>query len=115
MRRMSFSLTTPQMRARTKTETRRLGWENLKPGEHLIAIEKGMGLKKGEKHVLIGEIEVDVVERVRLDRITKEQVKAEGFPEMEAMDFILFFCRTHNCMPHTPVTRIRFRHVRGLP
>jgi hypothetical protein len=48
MRLMSFSLTTPQILARTKTVTRRMGWTFLRPGDLVQAIEKGQGLKKGE-------------------------------------------------------------------
>ena len=36
MKRISFSMTEPQFVDRTKTVTRRLGWRNLKPGEHLL-------------------------------------------------------------------------------
>jgi hypothetical protein len=49
MRNMSFSLTTPQVYAGTKTVTRRLGWRFAKAGQRVCAVEKGMGLKKGEK------------------------------------------------------------------
>ena len=49
MRLMSFSETTDQIRARTKTVTRRDGWDNLRPGERLWAVEKAMGLRKGQK------------------------------------------------------------------
>lgn len=49
MRNMSFMLTTQQMYDRTKDVTRRIGWWNLKPGDAVMAVEKGMGLKKGEK------------------------------------------------------------------
>lgn len=44
-RNISFALTTPQFRARTKWVTRRLGWLFLKPGDTLMGVEKGMGLK----------------------------------------------------------------------
>ncbi len=49
MRNMSFMLTTQQMQDRTKDVTRRVGWWFLKPGDVIMAVEKGMGLKKGEK------------------------------------------------------------------
>ena len=57
MRNMSFSLTTEQIRNRTKDVTRRLGWKNLKPGEHFRAVEKCQGLKKGEHIVKLYELE----------------------------------------------------------
>ena len=47
-RNMSFALTTAQYNDRTKTETMRLGWAFLKPGEVFMGIKQGQGLKKGE-------------------------------------------------------------------
>ena len=65
MRNISFSATTEQVRNRQKFVTRRLIhpgkrsiWQNLKPDEHLMGIEKGQGLKKGEKVKRITEIVV---------------------------------------------------------
>jgi hypothetical protein len=46
---ISFMLTQPQIRARTKTVTRRMGWKDLKPGTLLMAAEKCQGLGKGGK------------------------------------------------------------------
>ena len=45
-RNMSFAMTTEQIRARTKTVTRRFGWWFLKAGDQVWAVEKAMGLKK---------------------------------------------------------------------
>lgn len=49
MRNMSFFHTQKQILAGTKTETTRKGWGFLKPGDHIMAVKKGMGLKRGEK------------------------------------------------------------------
>ena len=49
MRNMSFTMTTRQIKNRSTTMTRRFGWWFLKPGDRIQAVEKGMGLKKGEK------------------------------------------------------------------
>jgi hypothetical protein len=49
MRNISFMLTQQQILARTKTVTRRVGWAKLKAGDLLRGVEKGMGLKSGEK------------------------------------------------------------------
>ena len=46
---MSFALTTEQVRNRTKTVTRRLGWATAKAGDIVQPIVKGQGLKKGER------------------------------------------------------------------
>ena len=72
-RHMSFSMTTAQFRARTKTVTRRFGWWFLKPGDLVMGVEKSQGLKKGEKVVRLGLIRIvsvrteplKVLERVR--------------------------------------------------
>lgn len=120
MRNISFSLTTPQFKARTKTVTRRLGWCDLKVGDRLMGCEKCMGRKKGEPLVRLGEIEVLNVRRERLDAMLDvcrpdygvREVVAEGFPAMRVRDFVKFFCESHKgCTPETIVTRIRFRYV----
>lgn len=60
---MSFSLTTPQFLARTKTVTRRLGWARAKVGDIVTAVEKAQGLKAGEKVRRLGTIRLLSVER----------------------------------------------------
>lgn len=57
-RNISFALTTEQIRNRTKTVTRRLGWKNLKVGQVLNACVKCMGLKPGEQIQRLGQIRV---------------------------------------------------------
>lgn len=129
MRNMSFALTKQQFKARTKTVTRRLGWENLKVGELLAGCEKCQGIKPGEKIVKMGVIEVMSVRRERLDAMLDvcrpnygvREVIAEGFPVMRVRDFVKFFCATHKvklptgklaqCTPETVITRVRFRYV----
>ena len=78
MRNMSFSMTTTQVRARTKTVTRRFGWWSLKLGTKLWAVEKSQGLKKGEKVVRICQIEVVSVRKEKLQEIAEEDVAKEG-------------------------------------
>lgn len=75
-RNMSFMLTTQQVLAQTKDVTRRVGWWNLKPGDQLNAVEKGMGLKRGQKIVKLGRIEVVSIRHERLDEITPADVIA---------------------------------------
>jgi len=112
-RNISFSLTTPQFRNRTKTVTRRLGWWALKPGTVLCGVEKVRGLKKGEKVKRLGLIEVVSVRRERLDAITAADVSREGFPEMTPDAFVEMFCRTHRCGLDAWVNRIEFRYLGG--
>ncbi len=122
MRNMSFMLTTEQIRNRTKTVTRRLGWTFLKPGDLIQAIEKGQGLRKGEK---INRLAVLRVENVRrevlaeginaaskwLESSGRHEVKREGFGEMAPVAFVLMFCKANKCTPSAEVTRIEFSYV----
>jgi hypothetical protein len=109
---ISFMLTQPQIRSRTKTVTRRLGWEWLKPGTLLMGAEKCQGLGKGGKIKPLGLIRVVDVRREALGAITWADCVAEGFPEKTPRDFIYFFCSTHKgCAPQSQVTRIQFEYV----
>lgn len=119
MRNISFSMTTPQFIDGSKDVTRRFGWEFLQPGDRLMAVEKAMGLKKGEQMKRLGEIEVVSVRRepmsAMLDDMTygMDELRREGFP---------FGCRSPACFvsgllqktkktPDDMVTRIEFRRV----
>lgn len=111
---MSVSLTEPQVLARTKTVTRRLGWLMLKPGDRLTLCRKVMGRKKGEPLVRVAEVEVVSVRRERLETITADEVAAEGFPGNSVAGFVEFFCQTHKgCKPESEVTRIEWRYLDG--
>ena len=120
MRNMSFALTKPQMLARTKRVTRRLGWEFLKIGDLLQPVEKCMGLKPGEKIVKIGPpIIVTDKRREPLELLTRNlrygfsETELEGFGDDHVCnwpsEFVSMFCRTHRgCTPETVITRIAF-------
>lgn len=109
---ISFSMTEPQFLDGSKTVTRRMGWLRLKAGDRLMAVRKAMGLKKGEKAHRLGLIEVVSVRRETLWKITKDECRREGFPEMTPRQFIVFFCRGHaGCSPLSDVTRIEFKRV----
>lgn len=137
---ISFSMTTRQIRERTKTVTRRLGWWNTKPGDRLQACDKCMGLKKGQKPVVLCEIEIvsSRLEPLRAIHMEGEPgVRLEGFrtvmdfghdacldlwPDLlypsnanaTPQQFIEFFCRAHKnqrCSPSTLVQRIEFKYL----
>jgi hypothetical protein len=109
---MSVSLTEPQVRARTKTVTRRAGWLMLKPGDHLTLCKKVQGRRKGEPLERITDVEVVSVRREPLHAITKAEVAAEGFGGWAPADFVAFFCRTHKgIQPDSDVTRIEWRYL----
>ena len=113
MRNMSFWLTTDQMRQRVKTNTRRLGWWFLKPGDRIRAVVRGMGLKKGEKVQPICVIEVVSTRGERLDAITKADVIAEGFPDFSPTEFVEMICKYHRIEPDKIINRIEFKYVDG--
>ena len=136
-RNISFALTTDQIRNRTKTVTRRLGWKNLKAGDVLNACVKCMGLKKGEKPERLGQIRVVDVRREPLffmetnDRASRnvrtimselngrdypkdygytEAIK-EGFPSMSGSEFVEMFCENMGGDHNQDVTRIEFEYL----
>jgi len=109
---MSFMLTTEQIKNKTKTVTRRLGWDFLKPGDIVNAVEKGMGLKKGEKIKRICQIRIKSVRwHEPLHFIDKKDCIKEGFPEMEPDDFIDMFVRHNKVWAMCPVNRIEFEYL----
>jgi hypothetical protein len=109
---MSVSLTEDQVRARAKDVTRRAGWLMLEPGDRLTLCRKVMGRRKGEPLVRIVDVEVIAARRERLDAITEEDVRREGFPDWSPAEFVAFFCQTHKgTTPGSEVTRIVWRYV----
>lgn len=119
MRRISFNLTQAQVLDRTKTVTRRLGWNNLRVGERLLGVDR---LRSRDAKKLC-VVEVVDVRRERLDAITCADVIAEGVwmrdcsthhPEPTwpcVYCFIGRFCKAMKCEPETEVTRIEFKYV----
>lgn len=108
---MSVALTEDQVRARTKTVTRRLGWRFLWPGDQVQLVRKGMGLKKGDQPVRIAMVEIVSVRRERLDEITQDEVDLEGFGHLTPLGFVEFFCEHMRCDSSTEVTRIEWRYL----
>jgi hypothetical protein len=118
MRNISFFLTQRQVREQTKTVTRRLGWHWLRAGTLLQPVVKGQGIPRGGKVEKIGgPIRVVSVERERLNRITADDVRREGFdvfPGYERWDtnsFIRMFCEHNGCAAGDYVTRIEFEYT----
>ncbi len=121
MRNISFSLTEPQFRARTKTVTRRIGWLHAKPGDLLCGVRKSQGLKPGEKLVRLGVIRVVSARRERLDALLVENASMEeqaaecareGFPEFGLWGvFVQMFQKHMGCAHGDLVTRIEFEYV----
>jgi hypothetical protein len=123
-RNISFALTTDQVRNRTKTVTRRLGWKDLQPGTILQPVVKAQGIPKGGKVEKIGgPIRVVSARRERLARLLYEsdewahrEVVAEGFPCWSRFDFFGFFSKSHGAKSEEQalkmeVTRIEFEYL----
>jgi hypothetical protein len=105
---MSFALTVDAVRARTKDVTRRTGWHNLRRGDLVRAVEKGQGLKKGERVKPIAVIRIVDVRTERLDRMLTDdtygvrEVAREGLAPLAPRQFVAGFCASHR---HDPVAR----------
>lgn len=114
---MSYSLTTAQYRAKMKRVTRRCGWWFLKGGEVLEAVEKAMGLKRGEKVVRLGPFRVVSARGETLRRMTDEpeygaqEVILEGFPDMTPAEFVAMFCKHNKCTPDKIINRIEIEYL----
>lgn len=111
MRRMSFALTERQLLCGHKTVTRRLGWKTLKAGDELLAVDKCMGLKKGQRQRVLGKLRVVSVRREPVSVANEAEARLEGFPHMTGGEFVRFFCSSMKCEPTTEVTRIEFERV----
>jgi hypothetical protein len=92
-RNMSFMLTKQQVYDKTKTHTIRDGWWFLKSGELLNAVEKGMGLKKGEKVTRMCQIRILSTRPDILKNVTHEICIKEGFPWLAPFEFVEMFCK----------------------
>lgn len=119
MRNMSFALTSDQVLAQSKDVTRRLGWHQLRAGDLLQPVRKGMGLRRGEHVEKLGPpVRVLFVDREPLRAISVDrgelgwtETRREGFPGMPPQEFLTFFCDTHKgCSPDTVITRIEFSY-----
>ncbi len=89
-----------------------------KPGDHLILVDRVMGLKKGERATVLTEVEVVSTCREHLDNLTtfpsygEEEVRREGFPGMDPAEFIdRFFVKAQGMQPSDLVTRIEWRYL----
>lgn len=117
-RRMSCSLTTDAVRERRKTVTRRHvdTWTTLRPGDRLTLIEKGMGLPKGSKQVILAEVEIVAVDEEPILNVSLEEVAKEGCSHMSPQEFILMWLKSHGYRPlDAPTARCRRIEWRYLP
>lgn len=119
---MSCSMTIPAVRARTKRVTRRRvdTWVKLRPGDLLVLIEKGMGLPKGARQVVLDRVVVVDVRVERLGEIMNEGqagVALEGL-DMTPAEFVRFWQQGHGYPPmpfhaacEIPCRRIEWQYL----
>lgn len=117
---MSVAATTDAVVARTKTETRRLGWEWLMPGVDLDLCRKVQGRRRADGTVepleRLARVHVWQTGRERLDSITQESVDREGVPGVHTPEaFVRFYCLAFGCTPDTMVTVIRWDYLDDPP
>ena len=119
-RRMSCSMTVDAVRARTKTVTRRHvdTWTTLKPGDRLTLIEKGMGLPKGARQVVLAEVEIIDVRVETLREVDYHECEVEGLGHMEPREFRRFWAKGHGygtpeaaLIQDLPCRRIEWRYL----
>ena len=116
-RQMSFKLTQHQMRNRTKSVTRRVGWAFLKEGDLISAVVQGQGLKLNESPVRIGMIRIIGCRAELLSRVVddpeygKSEMVLEGFPGMKPEDFVVMLEATNKDANVSIINRIEFEFV----
>ena len=107
-------LTTDQVRAQTKTVTRRFGWWFLQPGDLVQPVLKSMGLRKGEKVQRVGPpIRIVSMRAERLCDITADDVRREGFPEWSTEQFVVMVATWRGCAVDKLCNRIEFEYTDG--
>jgi hypothetical protein len=112
---LSCFYTQPQVRDRSKTVSRRLGWKSAKPGLVVKLIVKGQGLKRGEKIEVMAIVEIVSVRFEPLEAITQADCVLEGFPHYSPADFVKMFSTGINRVaPSEIVTRLEWKYREDL-
>lgn len=106
-------MTVDQFLDGSKDVTRRFGWWFLKPGDKICGVKKAMGLKKGEKIIRLGLIEIITTRPEPLNLITKEDCIREGFPDLTPEQFVEMLVHHYKCEPDKICNRIEFKHIQG--
>lgn len=104
-------MTTEQIKARTKTVTRRFGWWFLKPGDEIKAVKKAMGLKSGEKMESLAILRIVSTRSESLNTITQADVIREGFPDWTPEQFVQMLVDHYKVDPTATINRIEFEYL----
>lgn len=110
VRLMSFAMTIEQMRNQTKTVTRRHTIRKLKAGDLILAVEKLRGVRR-EDRKSIAVIQVVSVRREKLEAVTQDECRREGFPDKTPMEFIQLYIKGNSISPRLPLTEIECTRI----
>jgi hypothetical protein len=116
MRHISFFLTQDQVKSRQKTVTRRGGWRKAEPGQLCVGVVKGQGLKPGERIQPLCIIQILSIRREPLNLMILDpeygarEVRAEGFPDMTAAEFVAMYCEHNGGDENQEIARIKFNY-----
>lgn len=108
---MSFTMTSAQIKTRTKTVTRRFGWWFLKTGDIVCAVEKVRGLGKGEKVKRLAVLRIISVREEPLLCVTESDCYMEGYPLLSALEFIEMIKKHYKCKDTDIINRIEFEYI----
>lgn len=118
MRNISFFLTRDQILRKIKRVTRRTGWAHAVPDMRLQPIEKGQGLKAGEKVVKLGcpivildNFPEALTELIRRPSYGEEEAALEGFPGWTGRQFVDFICKQPGVFPERELNRLYFDYT----
>jgi hypothetical protein len=118
-RNISFAMTTPQFIDGSKDVTRRRGWRFLKPGDKLWAVEKSMGLQKGETVKRLGLIRVvsvkiePLIALLSCPEYGRIEMRREGYPFgfKNPANFVDYMTKYYKISKLDPMTRIEFERI----
>lgn len=96
-RRMACSLTIDAVREQRKTVTRRHvdTWRTLTAGDELVLVERGMGIPKGGRQVLLARVRVTDVRVEPLTDVDADDLLREGITDMGVLAFSCWWAQGH--------------------
>lgn len=96
-RRMACSLTIDAVREQRKTVTRRHvdTWRTLTAGDELVLVERGMGIPKGGRQVLLARVRVTDVRVEPLIDVDADDLLREGITDMGVLAFSCWWAQGH--------------------
>lgn len=109
---MSVAFAEQAVRDRTKTVTRRKGWQFLKPGDRLTLCRKVMGRKPDEPLERICDVEVVSVRREPLYMVRfNDELLREGCGHLSWREFHENYFAPQRVLINDDVTRIEWRYL----